>query len=180
MRMLATSRPILQRIENLDAVPSRQDLHEKAAAHAEEVFARKGEAPILWLIAHGLTVWWIETPWQSQYEKDLFTRMMRSVMADYRAHAYAFVSEVVFASIRDEEPEKVAELLALAERDGVASLPARYRDDALVVSSFDRDGDCQLTRYLVTVRKRGPNFLGPRIDEETSGHPEGRLWNLLK
>ena len=69
---------------------------------------------------------------------------------------------------QDLAKEQFEALMAQVNKHGVCSLPPDLRDDILMISTFDREGIYNMTRFLVTVRKRGLNFLGPRMDQDAS------------
>jgi hypothetical protein len=52
------------------------------------------------------------------------------------------------------------------------AIPGRRRHD------FDDRQDRRL--LYVTIRRNGPNFLGPHVDTPFDGKFSGRMWNLLQ
>lgn len=147
---------------------SRQDLHELAVAYGMEEFDRKGECPPTWIVASRGNLAWFETPWTDMQQEIMLTECMRRLMAELPAHAYAFISEAFIAKVPEEDINV-----------SLVDLPATERDDVLLVTSFDRAGGFDLSRFLVTVRRPiGPNFLGPRVDEDYS-IGEIAMWNLF-
>lgn len=154
---------------------TRSDLHEMAVAFAMKEFERKGEAPCMWIIAAGPNLMWIETPWRDDREKELFVRTLRGAMRELGARAYSFITEAWMAvyDINDPKPGEPGFLMP-------SESPKAKRDDVLMISTYDAAGEYDATRFLVTIRERGLNILGPRDDESFKDHKmEGRLFNLL-
>lgn len=155
----------------------RADLHEQACKYVEEQFIRWGEVPPTWAIALGnMQVHWLVTPFVEEWDKDLAVDVVRAGMAMGKAYAYAFISEVWKAtSASDDDPKS---------KIPPSDRPASERDDAVMVTSFDKDGSFAMTEYIVTMRPpgRGLSFLGPRIDigDDTIRNWSGRMWNLLQ
>lgn len=150
----------------------RADLHEMAVAYAMEQFDRWGRCPPTWAIAAGGNIAWFVTDWDSGPEKVLHSQIMQTMMQELPAHAYAFVTEAYIANTAGKSKEEIARI------DDLRNLPKNERDDALLVTTFDRAGGSNMTRFLVTIRQPvGPNFLGPRVDENIP--LEGRMFNLL-
>lgn len=150
---------------------SRNDLHEMAVGYAVGVFDRKGQCEPTWIVAAAGKLMWFETAWGCEHEKHLHVECMYRLMQALNADAYAFLSEMWCASYRDGDPQ-----VPPSER------PVNERDDILVITTFDRSGEFEATRFKVTIRQPvGPNFLGPR-DDETMKHLRvgGDLWNLLQ
>lgn len=149
-------------------------LHEMAISFAEEEFGRKGQIPFLWLLDLDDEILWIETPWENDAEKDAMVRLMRILLRESKARAYSNMIEAWMAkatTLPKDDPNFVMP----------SDRPKSERDDVLMVNSHSRNGDQFQTRYLVTIRKHGPNFLGPRIDEDfKNGIMEGRMFNLLR
>ncbi len=148
------------------------DLHEVGIRFAEERFARKGQAPFMWILAAGTHLAWVETPWEDDREKMASVELIKSMMRELGVHAYVFMSEVWIARYAKEPDD---------DTPSPRERPESERDDALMITSFDRDGAWLITKYKVTDRKgRGLNFLGPRVDiDPTDGKYKGRLFNLL-
>lgn len=158
----------------------RAELHEIACRYGEEQFKQNGCCRMTWIFAVDTQVVWIEVRWEDFQEKLATEYVMRRVLQEFGAHAYAFISEVYIAAT-DRMPENDrAAMLAHANKHGIGSLPENVRDDALLINSWDDAGDGALTKYLVTVRRHGPNFLGPRVDEAEYHMSEGRFVNLLQ
>jgi hypothetical protein len=161
------------------AMLQREALHELAVRYAEEQFARYGGCQSTWLIAAGMRVVWVETPLE---DKDWLAARMRFVLGTIDAHAYSFITEAyVTSTLGMEDKELAKKILKQANKHGVRSLPEHLRDDVLMITSFDRDGGVSDSHWLVTVRRHGLNFLGPRVDRDPSEYDQtiGRLWNLL-
>lgn len=165
------------RVHKTEFVPgvSRPDLHEMAVAYAMREFAVKGEAPFMWIIAAGPNLMWIETPWRDEREKELFVRTIRGAMQELGARAYSFITEAWMATYSDKDPKPGEPgFLNPSER------PESQRDDVLMITTYDDAGAYDATRFLVTIRERGLNFLGPRDDQSLRDHQmTGRMFNLL-
>lgn len=152
-----------------------QDLHETAITFAENQFALKGQVPFLWLIDTGEDILWMETPWENESEKDASIKILRVVLRETNARAYAQMVEAWVATETYDPKNPKKKFVPPSERAKDA------RDDVLMVTSYDADGKMLMTRYLVTVRNHGPNFLGPRVDiGSDEGLFEGRMFGLLK
>ena len=166
--------PRLLKSDGLTRPISRADLHELAVVYATELFARKGSVPATWLIAGGNRVVWVETPWEGDDEKSMSVAAITVAMKTVGAHAYSSIVEAWIATVPEDRPE-LAEV-APRHRD------PKERDDILLVTTFDRKGAFNASRFLVTVRRHGPNFLGPRDDETFGGEHRmrGRMWNLFE
>lgn len=153
---------------------TRADLHEMMVAYGMLEFERRGEAPFMWIIKNGPHIYWIETPWQNDVEKEASTHILRNLMQKMNAEAYSFMTEAWVAVYTGTLEE------AQAARPP-SDLPKNERDDVLLISTFDKGGGFDSTRFLVTIRDNGRNYLGPRVDEGAVGMvPSGRMWNLLK
>lgn len=170
-----SSPPRLIGHQNLGMLIGRRPLHELAVGYATEQFDRKGECMPTWLIAAGGRIAWFESVWEDEQHKLLHVECMRALMAATSADFYAFITEAYIAKVEAKSEEELADI-------SLADLPKSERDDALLITTFDRAGGFDLTRFLVTIRRPiGPNFLGPRVDEDSSlGSMEGRMWNLLQ
>lgn len=158
-------------------------LHSMACEYVEEIFSRKGECPPTWIIAGGAAVGnrvlWIETPWENDRHKVATVKAIRDLLKILQARCYSQISEAwIYASDAIPEPER-EHWNNVAHTMGLQNVPDKYRDDVAQVFSFSREIH-YLTHYKVTIRRHGPNFLGPRIDDMCNGSTfEGRMWNLL-
>jgi hypothetical protein len=158
------------KVYKTDFVPglTRHDLHEMAVAYAVAEFERKGAAPCMWIICTGPDVIWIETPWEDDREKVVSTAAIRAAMKAMGARSYSFITEAWMASYFDGDDTTVPP----SEKE--------KRDDVLLISTYDQKGEFDGTRFLVTVRKHGLSYLGPRDDETMMEYKvEGRMFNLL-
>lgn len=179
-------RPIIQKFEHLDHDVTREELHEKAIAFTEEQFARKGSVPFMWALVQGSHVAWVETPWEDEREKVAATRTIHQMMFGLGATAYSFISEIWTCSFSIEQhgEKEFKRLNDFATKHGVCALPPNLRDDAVMITTFDRSPEYNFSQFLVTMRppNRGLNFLGPRVDkpEGKDGQMSGRMWNLLR
>ncbi len=169
-------KPRIFRFDHLAPVtPTCEQLHEMAVAFAIEEFARKGAAPFMWLIAAGTHIVWLETSWDDDREKRASVLFVRQTLRAIGAHTYTQISEAWTANLSEEEFKEHR-----AANRSVSDLPPDKRDDVLFVQSSSRDGRHLFTRFLVTVRSRGLNFLGPRIDEVWDRPPVGQMFNLFE
>lgn len=152
---------------------TREALHEIAVAFAVERFEDKGELISTWIMANDdAGIAWFETPWETDSEKDLHVLLMRKILQSSGVHAYAFITEAWVVKV-DGPPGE--DFIPPSER------PEGERgDDVLLIWTFDRDGNADCTRFLVTIRRQGPNLLGPRVDEDDVCNMEGRMWNLFQ
>lgn len=175
--------PHLRKTENLAPLrPDRRALHEIACAYAEDRFRHLGRCDATWLVAVGSQVAWVETPFDGPGDKMTTTILMRGMLAATGAQAYSYVTEAFVASVQHMPKAEMNHWLKFANEHGVAALPEHMREDVLMVFTHDRAGGASATRYLVTIRKgKGPNFLGPRVDEpidEANGFA-GPMFNLF-
>lgn len=164
------------KVHKTEFVPgvSRQDLHEMAVAYAMREFEVKGEAPCMWILAVGPNLMWIETPWRNDREKDLYVMTIRGAMKELGARAYAFITEAWMASYSTKPDENSPGFRMPSE------LPENERDDVLMISTYDAAGEYNATRFKVTIRERGLNYLGPRDDQSLMEYKmAGRMFNLL-
>lgn len=163
------SAPQLFRSDSLAPVrATRSTVHEIAVAFALEEFERKGAGPCMWLLGIGPRIVWIETPWDDDDEKVASMHFIRKTAQVLGADCYAFISEAWVATY-DHPP---------TDDDQMPSeLPKEKRDDILMIISSDHEEQV-CTRFLVTVRRHGPNFLGPRVDE--TDNFEGRMFDVLR
>jgi hypothetical protein len=166
--------PRLIKTDDLSRPIRRDDLHELTVALAIELFGLKGGVPPMWAIACDNRLYWVETPWENDREKRASFAGIADSMKTFRAHAYSSIVEAWATVVPKDRPELLD--VAPSDRD------PKERDDILLISTFDRDGAFKVTRFLVTVRKRGPNLLGPRDDETFADQDvmQGRMWNLLR
>jgi hypothetical protein len=137
-------------------------MHELACEYAEEMFARRGACPFMWIILSGDHWAWIETPWEDDREKRLHTYLIAELLQEFDAHAYTFISEAWVAVSPPGPDGKMPEnVVPPSER------PKNERDDVLFVLTQERDKPSVMSRYLVTMRPPGLglNYLGPRQDE---------------
>jgi len=170
------SEPRIFKTENLAPMrATREMLHDMAVTYAEEEFDRRGQVPFLWLIAIGTRVLWLETPWENDWEKNASVRVLRRMMAELEVQAYAQMCEAWIAVVNADKDGKLP-----IDHRMPSEMSAKERDDVLMVSSYDRDGGCMMTRYLVSLRPGGRNLLGPRVDIDTEHERmTGRMFNLL-
>jgi hypothetical protein len=166
---------LLKTLNTAPVAIGRADLHELVVAYGMEQFALKGRCPPTWIIAAGPNIAWFVTDWANEREKALNTGCMRLLMEEVNASSYSLITEAYIANVRGKSEEEIEQIASLAD------LPSNERDDVLFVTTFDRAGGYNITRFLVTIRQPvGPNFLGPRVDEdEEIGGMQGRMWNLL-
>lgn len=169
------SQPRVYDITMPDHMLSLAELHEMAITFAEELFSRKGQVPFLWIIDLGHEILWMETPWEDDTEKEGSIKIITMIMREAKARAYVNMVEAWAATETYNPHDPKKEFVPPSER------PKDQRDDIMMVASFEKKSDVQLiTRYLVTVRKHGLNFLGPRDDiNEKQGRFTGRMFNLL-
>jgi hypothetical protein len=156
-------------------VDSLSAMHEIMVGFAERVFAAHETVPQTWGIADPASVILMVT---QHLDRDAVARGMRNLVANVRARFYSLVTEAWTASIDRDQlgDERFEAMVEFAERFGVAALPAAMRDDVLVVQSFARDEPSLTSRWLVNTRRpKGPNFLGPRVDETPDGGTTGRF-----
>ena len=165
---------------------ARQALHEVAVDLATSLYNDIGYVLPMWIIAsygekrphpnldgHFIVV--VKTAWASPDEKYQATEMMRDFVndADVGAYAYAFICEAWVATER--KGDKYDELRKLGFPVAPADRDEADRDDILMITSFERDGDSALTRFLTHDKGgAGKSFLGPRIEMEAVD-PDSRM-----
>lgn len=155
---------------------TRADLHEMLVAYGMLEFDRRGAAPSMWIIKNGPHIYWIETPWENDREKEASTRLMRDLMRKMGAEAYSFMTEAWVAVETGSRDELMKRAITPPSQR-----PKNERDDVLLIHTFDKEGASHATRFLVTIRDNGRNYLGPRDDiTDMEMVPSGRMWNLLK
>jgi hypothetical protein len=159
----------------------RTILHEAACRHVEERFKLQGEVEPTWALATGNHVVWIETPWDGERMKVFTVNQLRKLMRMLDVHCYCQMTEAWLFST-EAVPEEDKHWIKHAMEYGLQDIPDRLRDDVAQVFSFDKDGNHAITNYKVTLRRRGLNFLGPRMDNTADdvGKFSGRMWNLLR
>ena len=166
------SEPTLYKSESYGPVRvTRQILHETAAKFAEEQFALKGHAPFMWLLGCQTGIVWIETDWEDEREKEASLHFMRETAHTLGADCYACIAEAWVSVVPRAEVEG-GRLVQPRNR------PKDQREDILFIASGNRTGETGHSRWLVTQRRRGPNFLGPRVDIEDEAFT-GRFFNIL-
>ena len=151
---------------------TRAVLHEMAAEFAVEHFERNGYGPFVWLLGCGPRVVWVETNWNNEEEKRHAVSYVRKVARVMHADCYAFVCEAWIAVY------KTAQLKG--DYPSPRERPKPERDDVMMVISIDKGGGQGNTRWLVTQRRHGPNFLGPRVDVTDEPFASGRMTNILE
>jgi len=156
--------------EHLPGV-TRADLHEIMVAYGVLEFERRGAAPIMWILKSGPHVYWIETPWGDEIEKEASIRIIHNLVQKMGADCYSFMSEA-WISVYQGTLEDLEKATPPSE------MPASARDDVLMIGTLDKAGGSQTTQFLVTIRDNGRNYLGPRVDDDTKA-ASGRMWNLF-
>lgn len=155
---------------------TRADIHEMMVAYGMLEFERRGTAPFMWILKNGPHIYWIDTPWENETEKQVTTSVMHRLMRAMKADMYSFMTEAwvaveTRAAVTDEFP---TDFTPPSQR------PKNERDDVLMIYTFDKEGGFSASRFLVTIRDNGRNYLGPRDDDSVAGAiPSGNLWNLL-
>lgn len=159
---------------------TRKTLHEMAVLFGEEATPVSDRIPFMWIMSDGSRLIWVETPWSDEAEKAATAKLMRKLMRRLHVTAYAFISEVWMTSPNVVPEEERAAFWAQIGENGVNGLPPTLRDEALLVTSFDKEGGVGISQFLITPRRDG-RLLGPRVDVEPDADAfGGRLWNLLK
>ena len=165
------SQPAIHRFDHMAPVrATREMLHEMAATFAEEQFALKGHAPFMWLLGCGTHITWIETDWEDDDEKERSVAMIRKLAYRTRADCYAFISEAWVSVYKGPVLPR--------DHPRPSEMPKHLRDDIMFVLSVDRD-EHKTSRWLVTERRNGPNFLGPRVEMEDMP-ASGQMLSILK
>lgn len=153
---------------------TRADIHEMMVAYGMLEFERRGAAPFMWILKNGPHIYWIETPWENDAEKQVTTSVMHKLMHAMKADMYSFMTEAWAAVETREAATDEFDFTPPSQR------PKNERDDVLMIYTFDKDSGFNATRFLVTIRDNGRNYLGPRDDDSFTGAvPSGNLWNLL-
>jgi hypothetical protein len=143
--------PRVLKTERTPAPVLREALHELAVAYALEQFDRQGGCAATWIFAAGTRLAWVETPLD---DKDNLVFRMRLIMRYLHVHAYSFITEAYVASTVGMDKDKAEALLKHAEKHGIGSLPESMRDEVLMITSFDRNGGCSDSQWLITVREQ--------------------------
>jgi hypothetical protein len=166
--------PALRKMDRLGPLTiPLHGLHAMALSFGEDQFKRFGKCPPMFVLAFGTNIAWLEPEWSTVREKAHVFRFMRDFIADMDVRAYTFMSEVWAAARpigekRSDWP------------DSLEDLPASERDEKLMVDTWDREGNNFVSWYLITPRKRGLAFLGPRVDGTDEGSTRtGRGFNLF-
>jgi hypothetical protein len=171
--------PQIIRYDDLAAAVNAKMLRDLACAEIEKTFDLKGCANPVWGIAHGPRIMWLATNWDNDNEKYASVAVVRALLEMLDAQAYCFLCEAWTASTVGLDEQEAMALLDFTSRFGVNALPPNRRDDVVFINAQDRDGKSYSSRYLVTVRQRGPNMLGPRVDEQDEAvESKGLLVNL--
>lgn len=167
--------PRIYQVEEGAGGISREALHEKAVAFVEERYPRTGNVPFLWIIDDGEALVWIETGWESEAEKLLSYDAIALALMISEARQYASIVEVWMAS------QKPAADGSFDHDEPLPSeRPENERDDAVMISTFERNGAFSLTTFIA---KQQSKLLGARVDHESSGlglgQWSGRMFNLF-
>jgi hypothetical protein len=170
--------PALKKVDKLGPllIPLH-GLHAMALSYGENQFKQTGECKPMFVLAVGTDVLWLEEGWRSSDERGFKLRRMREIISAVDARAYTFISEVYVTTARsgDEMDRKSARSLAYLSKE--------ERDEMLWVDSWHRDGTHFVSQYLITPRRSGLNFLGPRQDvsfDEPGDKFVGRAANLFE
>lgn len=162
-----------------DHMLSLQELHDLALVYVEEEFARRGTTPFLWLIDLGHEIIWIETPWDDDAEKIASTKIIQLLLREFRARAYTQLFEAWASTETGKQGKTIDD--AIREAVPPSERPKNERDDVLLAITMNKAGEQIVSRYLVTQRRHGLNFLGPRVNMiEEYGHMTGRMFDLFK
>lgn len=165
-------------IQPVSRIPDRLFLHELVVGTMEKLFKEQGQIEPTWVFSYGSKLIWVKTPWDNNSEKDAAIQILLMLIKDLNSSCYSFVSEAWMANLSNEKDR--ADYLSLAEKEGVQALPEHLRDDVLMIHSYDRNRGFSNTRFKVTIRRKGLNFLGPRIDEDLTGSSfSGRMASLF-
>lgn len=148
-----------------------EDLHERMVAFGENCFSLKGAAPFIWAIWDGNYLLWVETPWEDEDEKYLSVAFIKRLMGVADAKMYSFMHEAWAKTVSAGE---------MRGNRQVKDMPGR--EDVLMIHTHSIDGGFLGTRFKVTIRESGPNFLGVRDDESLKGmkNAEGTMFNLFR
>lgn len=148
------------------------DLHEMAVGFGMGSHASSGEVLPTFTILNAGGIDIITAPWANDEEKNAaFGFVERKLRAD-KSRAYSLVHEIYVAIAIVGEPYTMP-------RDR----PPSDREEVLMVSTFGRDGEVFISRFLITPARQGHNAkLGPRVDEpeEIARTYQGRMFNLFR
>jgi len=133
-------------------------LHAMGLRYGEEQFRAKGSCVATFAVAIGTDVLWLESKFGPASHRRLVYRFMREFLHVSGAHAYCFMSEVWVAAVDNLDDIDVLP----SER------PESERDEVLLVTSFGRQGDKYLSRYLITPSRHPGKlaWLGPRVEDD--------------
>lgn len=149
-----------------------EEMHEAACAHGEDQFARYGECMPTWVLNVGNRLIWFETAWRSSDEKYDITSRIALLLQMLGGESYTLISEAYVAAMeRDDDGKMISPM--------PADRPKHERDEILMLATIAKSGQHLFTRYLISARRTGPNFLGPRADEDYTGH-QGDMTDLFE
>lgn len=147
------------------------DLHEMSVGYALGCFDNDGLTPTFSILdAQGVTI--VCSPWQSEAEKNVTFEFVSHKLDELNAKAYSLCHEIYVAVQAANAP-----LVLPSERS-----PSE-RDEVVMISTYSRDGQVLVTRFLITPARQGHDAkLGPRVDEPdvVARGFAGRMFNLFR
>ena len=172
--------PRLLKTEQVPVDLDRVTLHSMACAYVEELFSRKGEMEPTWLIGEGRNMASFETPWGNPLQKEFVVQHFRALFKRIGIEYYSLAVEAWVFNTRVVPKDEQDKWLKLVRKHGLKDMPDEFKDDVVLITSFDKDDGFSISQYKVTIRENGLNFLGPRVDNPMGDEKfTGRMWNLL-
>lgn len=146
------------------------DLHEASVGWAERSFDADGLTPTFSILTdEGIAI--VMAPWRNEEEKVACFEMVSQKLAEDKARAYSLAHEIYVTAT------------TVAEARKPASIRKGHREEVLMISTYGRDGEVFISRFLITPARQGHDpSLGPRVDypdEEARGFG-GRMFNLFR
>jgi hypothetical protein len=145
-----------------------QVLHKQACTTGENLMRKhNGLSQSFFWILMGDEISIIPTPWNNDFEKQIYIAAMRMLIAERKIEAYSFFTEAWLATVGKHQKEL----------EGIPPSERSDRKDILMVISRHRDGDHCMTQYNVDYDETGKVTLGPahHVKEEI----EGLMGNLF-
>jgi len=147
-------------------------MHTQTSTEAARVLSYAGAIPTSYFkfLIRG-KVKRFDTPWDNQYEKELYIGAIRMALKRRRGiKAYSFVTEAWLASV---DPKTQPELMNVAPRH------RSNREDALMILSRHRDGEEYCTKYHIDYDTDGRTIVG-KAEHLDGSWSEGFMGNLFK
>jgi len=161
--------------ETIDRDPTLVEFHQHVVAWAELVFSREGRIQPTFVLQSGVSLMYIETLWDNNFEQEVATATIKRMIGTVMASKYAFVTEAWVAQAASK-----AEMDEITKRS-LADLPSNRRDEVLMCMSHTREGDFTGCVWLINGKHQTmKKTLGIRQDDYYAGMTgiEGRMFSL--